>query len=381
MLLVSRHLFIALTSTFLAGTAILPSGNVQGDEPMDKKWAQFESLSIQMDQLPEHSKDGFNQLPVTEQDSLILKTTQACDLYQQYAGAIDCLKLPKLSKSEFLHLGDQQNLVASRAKQNASDWVTYKDSALRRALPYRFSEEFVRLTDQDRSKLLAYVQGADGATWLAPTVYGAALAGMFLALIYWLAGRRDRLEGQESILNTCPNRKPFAPEFAPCGADAAALPIPDSDHGPSPAPKLAATTSSSSERHCEWRHVKEMFYHCDTLVHTRLNIFLAAQAFLFLAFTRNETIALPNWWIPILGIIFTVSYWYAIARMERTVSSLKEQFRKTCKLFECETSPTGSWRRAVERRFSTYYFLVWLIPFFALLTWAMLFFNTTCLRP
>jgi len=115
-----------------------------------------------------------------------------------------------------------------------------------------------------------------------------------------------------------------------------------------------------------------MFYHCDTLVHSRLNIFFVAQAFLFMAFMNNNEAYLSSLWIAVLGLVFTLSYWLAIARMERTVSFLKQEFQKTCRLFECQTNPLVNRLRPIELRLSSYYLLVWVCPCLAALTWAVL---------
>lgn len=76
-----------------------------------------------------------------------------------------------------------------------------------------------------------------------------------------------------------------------------------------------------------------MLYHCDNLVHARINIFLMAQAFLFVAFVSTGADPLAKALIAVLGMISTFCYWYAIARMHKVVEVLKEAFADTCPLF------------------------------------------------
>lgn len=207
-----QHLLIGLTTICLASTGVMLSGHAaKGDEPKGDKWARYELLSTQIEPFPEHSKDGFNQLPAKEQDAIISRAIQSCDLYQQYSVAMHCLKLPKLSKFEFLQLGDQQTVVASKAKQQATDWLIYKDRTSRVGLPFKSSQEFGRLSDVDRSTLLADSRSGCKALWLIllPWILGCLVPFSCLFAIRLAVGKSDTLAGHKETLSTCSSPSGF----------------------------------------------------------------------------------------------------------------------------------------------------------------------------
>jgi hypothetical protein len=362
-----RHLLIGLTTFCLVSTGTIPSRDAKGDEPKGDKWARYESLCTQTEHFPEHSKDGFSQLSAKEQDAAISRVIQSCDLYQQYSVAADCLKLPKLSKFEFLQLGDQQTSVASKVKQQATDWLTYKDRMSRVGLPFKSSQEFGRFSDQARKNLLADLhEGAVFSWWtrLLPWLsWGLGLVAAVIGCIFVRKLQGKNTPPKEDDLNKCPHRTSSVSQSASDSRQASQEITP---------PSSAAEASSSTERHCDWNHVKSDFNHCDNLVHARLNTFFVAQAFLFVAFMSNRTSVLPNQWIAFLGVVFTFAYWIAVTRMEATVAALKEEFRKVCPRFASETGPKGNRTSFVGSRLSSYQWLVWVVPFVTFWTWVAL---------
>jgi hypothetical protein len=176
----------------------------------------------------------------------------------------------------------------------------------------------------------------------------------------------------EEALNKCPYRTTSVTESADSVTTPNACQPPP---GISPAPS-ATEAFSSIERHCNWSHIKSDFNHCDTLVHTRLNTFFVAQAFLFVAFMNNKTSLLPNSWIALLGMVFTFSYWIAVVRMEATVASLKEEFKTICLRFASTTGDKGNRLSVFGSKFSSYQWLVWVVPFVTFWTWVALFFSS-----
>ena len=117
---------------------------------------------------------------------------------------------------------------------------------------------------------------------------------------------------------------------------------------------------------------EKQLFHADNIIHNRINLFFVAESIFFAAFVSTPKHEfLLKILLCVLGLVFTGSLWYAIARMKKCFEFLANKV--------VESQPT--YREQVEvggNQLSSFWLFTWLLPPVMFLAWLLLLMATLC---
>ena len=88
------------------------------------------------------------------------------------------------------------------------------------------------------------------------------------------------------------------------------------------------STEMDDEQNYDPKFTKELLLHIDNLFHQRVNIFLIAEAIFFAAFATvwDATFKIVQILLCSAALVFTLSLWYALLRLNKGLSWLAEKY-------------------------------------------------------